>query len=125
MKIILSNLIFTVLVSIFAYVCMSDAAKNATWVTHVNLVGAALGFVVAFQGVMQSKKYVGLLGLTQLSFWPIYGFFPGLMPPPSPVLQVLLTTVITLYLGASLVFFSLAFYDFKFKSNNSNGSTTN
>jgi hypothetical protein len=116
MKTLLANIIFTVLVSIFAYVCMSEQAKNATWVTHVNLVGVALGFVVAFQGVMQSKKYVGLLGLTQLSFWPIYGFFLGLIMPPSPILQVLLTTVITLYLGASLIFFGLAYYDLRFKT---------
>jgi hypothetical protein len=50
------------------------------------------------------------LGLVQLSFWSLYGFFFGLMTPPSAVLQVLLITLITLYLGANLVLFGLAFY---------------
>ncbi|MCC6126093.1 MAG: hypothetical protein IT426_14120 [Pirellulales bacterium] len=116
MKILLSCLGFSILVSIFAYVCMSEQAKNAAWVTHVNPVGVALGFVTAFQGVLHSKKYVGLLGLTQLSFWPLYGFFLGILTPPNAVLQILLTTVITLYLGASLVFFGMAFYDLRFKA---------
>jgi hypothetical protein len=111
MKTLLTSIIFTAIVSIFAYVCMSDSAKNAVWVSHVNPVGVVLGFVVAFQGVLQSKKYVGLLGLTQLSFWPLYGFFLGILTPPSAVLQILLTTLITIYLGTSLVFFGLALYN--------------
>jgi hypothetical protein len=116
MKTLLVCLVFSVLVSIFAYVCMSEQAKNANWVTHINLVGVVLGFVTAFQGVLHSKKYLGLLGLTQLSFWPLYGFFLGIFTPPNAVLQVLLTTLITLYLGASLVFFGMAYYDLRFKS---------
>jgi len=111
MKTLLTCLIFSVAVSIFAYVCMSNRAENANRVTHINLIGAVLGFVTAFQGVLQSKKYLGLLGLTQLSFWPLYGFFLGIFS--GAVLQVLLTTIITLYLGASLVFFGLAFYDLR------------
>jgi hypothetical protein len=113
MKTLLANLVFSVLVSIFAYVCMGEQAKNAAWVSHVNLVGAVLGFVTAFQGVLHSKKYVGLLGLTQLSFWPLYGFFLGIFTPPNAILQILLTTIITLYLGASLVIFGLAYYDLR------------
>jgi hypothetical protein len=111
MKTLLSCLIFSLLVSIFAYVCMSNHAENARWVEYVNPIGVVLGFVTALQGVLHSKKYVGLLGLTQLSFWPLYGFFLGIFPPPTTILQILLTTLITLYLGASLVFFGLAFYD--------------
>jgi hypothetical protein len=112
MKTLLANLIFTILVSIFAYICMSNEAVNANRVTHINLLGAVLGFITAFQGVLRSKKYLGLLGLTQLSFWPLYGFFLGIFS--GTVLQVLLTTIITLYLGASLTFFGLAFYDLRF-----------
>ncbi len=113
MKSLLVCLIFSVLVSIFSYVCMSNLAENASWVVYLNPVGVVLGFVIALQGVLQSKKYVGLLGLAQLSFWPLYGFFLRLLTPPSPVLQILLTTVITLYLGASIVIFGLAFYDLR------------
>ena len=113
MKTLLVCLIFSVIVAIFAYVCMSQQAANAAWVVYVNPVGVVLGFITALQGVLHSKKYVGLLGLTQLSFWPLYGFFLRIITPPSPVLQVLLTTIITLYLGASLVFFGMAFYDLR------------
>jgi hypothetical protein len=113
MKTLLTCLILSVLVSIFAYVCMSDQAKNAAFVSHVNPVGVVLGFVVAFQGVLHSKKYLGLLGLTQLSFWPLYGFFLGIFAPPNTILQILLTTVITIYLGASLAFFGLAFFEMR------------
>jgi hypothetical protein len=109
MKILLSTLIFTVLVSIFAYICLGNQAVNAGWVQHVNPVGVVLGFAVAFQGVMQSKKYVGLMGLTQLSFWPLYGFFIGISS--KVILQILLTTIITLYLGATLFFFGMIYYD--------------
>jgi hypothetical protein len=111
MKTLLSCLFFSLAVAIFAYVCMSNHAENARWVEYANPVGVVFGFITAFQGVLQSKKYLGLLGLTQLSFWPLYGFFLGIFAPPSPVVQILLTTLITLYLGASLAFFGLAFYD--------------
>jgi hypothetical protein len=114
MKTLLIGLGFSVIVSIFAYVCMSNHAENAVYVSYINPLGVILGFVIAFQGVLQSKKYEGLFGLVQLSFWSLYGFFLGLMKTPGPVLQVLLTTLITLYLGASLVIFGLAFYDLRF-----------
>jgi hypothetical protein len=113
MKTLLICLGFTVLISIFGYTCMTDQAKNATWVSHVNPVGVVLGFIVAFQGVLHSKKYLGLLGLTQLSFWPLYGFFLEIFTPPSTILQILLTTVITIYLGASFTFFGLAFFEMR------------
>jgi hypothetical protein len=113
MKTLLSCLVFSLLVSIFAYVCMSDHAENAPWVVYVNPVGVVLGFFTALQGVLHSKKYLGLLGLTQLSFWPIYGFFLRIFTPPSVVLQIFLTTIITLYLGASLVIFGLAYYELR------------
>jgi hypothetical protein len=113
MKTLLSCLIFSLLVSIFAYVCMSNKAENALWVVWVNPVGIVIGFIAAFQGVLHSKKYIGLLGLTQLSFWSLYGFFTGMIAPPSAVLQIFLITIITLYLGASLVFFGLAFYEIR------------
>jgi hypothetical protein len=110
MKTLVTCLIFTVLVSIFAYVCMSNKAEYANYVMYVNPLGVILGFVVTFQGVLQAKKYDALLGLVQLSFWSLYGFFLGIFKPPSAVLQVLLVTLITLYLGASLVFFALSYY---------------
>jgi hypothetical protein len=114
MKTLLACLGFSVLVSIFAYTCMSDHATNAKWVNYINPLGLILGFVIAFHGVLESKKYEGLLGLIQLSFWSLYGFFLGILPPPSPFLQVLLITLITLYLGANLVLFGLAFYHSRF-----------
>jgi hypothetical protein len=114
MKTLLSCLIFSVLVSIFAYICMSNQAEHASRVTHINPVGVILGFVTALQGVLHSKKNLGLLGLTQLSFWPLYGFFMGIFS--GVVLQVLLVTLITLYLGASLVFFGLAYYDLRWRA---------
>jgi hypothetical protein len=114
MKTLLTCLIFSVLVSIFAYTCMSEQAKNAHWVNYVNPIGLVLGFVIAFDGVLQSKKYEGLLGLVQLSFWSLYGFFLGLFTPPSAPLQILLVTLITVYLGANVVLFGLAFYHSRF-----------
>jgi hypothetical protein len=114
MKTLLTCLVFSVLVSIFAYTCMSDHATNAHWVNYVNPLGLILGFVIAFHGVLQAKKYEGLLGLVQLSFWSLYGFFLGLFTPPNAALQVLLITLITLYLGANLVLFGLAFYHSRF-----------
>jgi hypothetical protein len=116
MKALLTCLIFSVLVSIFAYTCMTEQAKNAYMVTYVNPIGVVLGFVIAFQGVLQSKKYEGLLGLVQLSFWSLYGFFFGLkmLAPPSTPLQILLVTLITVYLAANLVLFALAFYHSRF-----------
>jgi hypothetical protein len=115
MKTLLSCLIFSLLVSIFAYVCMSNKAENALWVVWVNPIGIVLGFITAFQGVLHSKKYTGLLGLTQLSFWSLYGFFTGLkvIAPPNAVLQIFLITIISLYLGASVAFFGLAFYEIR------------
>lgn len=112
MKILLSCLVFSILVSIFAYLCMSEQAKNAYWVMYVDPAGVVLGFIITFQGVMQAKKNEALLGLVQLSFWSLYGFFLGILPtPPNAILQILLVTLITLYLGASLTFFALAFFE--------------
>jgi hypothetical protein len=117
MKTLLACLIFSVLVSVFAYVCMSDEAKNASWVVYLNPVGVVLGFVTALHGILQSKKNLGLLGLTQLSFWPLYGFILRIFGTTPPIiLQILLTTLTTLYLGASLVFFVMAFYNERFNS---------
>jgi hypothetical protein len=113
MKTLLSCLIFSVAVSIFAYLCLDNRALVAQRVEYVNPVGVVLGFITALQGIIHAKKYVGLLGLTQLTFWPLYGFLLAAFPPPGLVLQIFLTTIITLYLGASLVFFGLAFYDLR------------
>jgi hypothetical protein len=112
MKTLVICLIFSVLVSIFAYLCMGEQAKNAHWVMFVDPFGMVLGFVIAFQGVLKSKKNEALLGLVQLSFWSLYGFFLAILPtPPNVFLQILLITLITLYLGASLTFFGMAYFE--------------
>jgi hypothetical protein len=109
MKTILACSIFSLAVSVFAYLCMDNHATEAKLVEYANPLGVVLGFMTALQGILHSKKYTGLLGLTQLSFWPLYGFLLAILPP-GLILQILLTTLITLYLGASLVLFGLAFY---------------
>jgi hypothetical protein len=126
MKTLLSCLIFSVLVSIFAYLCMSNKAENALWVVYVNPIGVVIGFVAAFQGVLESKKYLGLLGLTQLSFWSFYGFFTGLkvIEPPNVFLQIFLITIITIYLCASLTFFGLSFYKLRWGEKKKDDPTT-
>jgi hypothetical protein len=113
MKTLLGCLAFSLGISLFAYICLTNNANNAKVVEYANPFGVALGFFTTLQGIVHSKKYVSLLGLSQLSFWPLYGFFLAVFAPPNILLQIFLTTLVTIYLGASLVLFGMAFYDLR------------
>lgn len=96
--------------ALFSYFLLDNQATEAGLLLYVIPVGVVVGFVTVWQALLFSRKSLGLLGLTQMTYWPLFAFTLA-VAGPGTIRQILLTTLVTICLLAGIGIFVMSVFE--------------